>query len=173
VLKAVGHVPQQSVGSLALGQQVEVRLLDGRTALGHIVYLSRVADSETRSFRVEAEMQNPDGNLFSGVSAELRIAVAQEPAHFLSPAVLTLDDDGQVGVKVIAEDDRVAFYPIVLVRAEAGGVWVSGLPAQVRVITRGQGFVASGEVVTPVSEQMADAPSTQARGQATLNRSAS
>ena len=181
VLKAVGHVPQQSVGALALGQQVEVRLLDGRKTQGHIVYLSRVADADTRSFRVEAEVQNPDGSLFSGVSAELRIAVAEELAHFLSPAVLTLNDDGQVGVKAIADGDRVAFYPIALVRSEAGGVWVSGLPAQVRVITRGQGFVAAGEVVTPVSEQVAEPVAEplaeplaeQATDQSTGDRSAS
>lgn len=156
VLKAVGHVPQQSAAALALGQQVEVHLLDGRQARGRINYLSRVADPQTRSFRVEAEVDNPDGDLLSGVSAELRIAVGQEPAHFLSPAVLTLNDDGQVGVKAVVTGDQVAFYPIALVRSEAGGVWVSGLPEQVRVITRGQGFVAEGEPVTPVLDKIAD-----------------
>lgn len=152
VLKAVGHVPQQSAASLALGQSVAVHLLDGRTAEGRIVFLSRVADPETRSFRVEAELPNPDGSLYSGISAELRIAVGDERAHFLSPAVLTLDDDGQVGVKTVTVDDRVAFHAIALVRAEAGGVWVTGLPAQTRVITRGQGFVVTGETVQPVAE---------------------
>ena len=156
VLKAVGHVPQQSAAALALGQQVEVHLLDGRQARGRINYLSRVADPQTRSFRVEAEVDNPDGDLLSGVSAELRIAVGQEPAHFLSPAVLALNDDGQVGVKAVVAGYQVAFYPIALVRTEADGVWVSGLPEQVRVITRGQGFVAEGEPVTPVLDKIAD-----------------
>jgi multidrug efflux system membrane fusion protein len=153
VLKAVGHVPQQSAGSLALGQTVKVRLLDDRTAEGRITYLARVADSGTRSFRVEAEVPNPDGTLFSGVSAELRIAVAEETGHFLSPAVLTLDDSGRVGVKAVDEEDRVAFFPISLVRSEADGVWVSGLPERVRVITEGQGFVIAGETVEPVADR--------------------
>lgn len=152
VLKAVGDVPQQSAGALALGQPVAVHLLDGRSAEGRIVYLSRVADSKTRSFRVEAEIPNPDGSLYSGVSAELRIAVGEERAHFLSPAVLTLDDSGKVGVKTVTDDDRVAFHPIALVRSEAGGVWVTGLPERARVITRGQGFVATGESVRSVTE---------------------
>jgi multidrug efflux system membrane fusion protein len=152
VLKAVGHVPQQSVGDLKLGQTVEVRLLDGRKAAGRITYLARVADSGTRSFRFEAEVQNADGALFSGVSAELRVAVSEEAGHFLSPAVLTLDDGGRVGVKVVEGADEVAFYPISLVRTEADGVWVSGLPTRVRVITRGQGFVMAGETVEPVDD---------------------
>lgn len=155
-LKAVGAVPQQSASALALGQTVQVQLLDGQTTQGRIVYLSRVAATETRSFRVEAEVPNPDGTLLSGISAELRIAVAEEPAHFLSPAVLTLDDDGQVGVKAVADDQHVVFHAISLVRSEAGGVWVSGLPAHVRVITRGQGFVTIGEAVAPISDRLAD-----------------
>jgi len=152
VLKAVGHVPQQSVGDLKPGQTVEVRLLDGRKAEGRITYLARVADSGTRSFRFEAEVPNSDGGLFSGVSAELRVAVSEEDGHFLSPATLTLDDGGRVGVKVVRGADEVAFYPISLVRSEADGVWVSGLPTRVRVITRGQGFVTAGETVEPVSD---------------------
>jgi len=135
VLKAVGYVPQQSAGSLVLGQTVAVRLLDGRTAEGRITYLARVADSGTRSFRVEAEVPNPDRALYSGVSAELRIAVAEETGHFLSPAVLTLDDAGRVGVKAVEGEDKVTFYPISLVRTEADGVWVTGLPERVWVIT--------------------------------------
>jgi len=152
VLKAVGHAPQQSVGDLKLGQTVEVRLLDGRKAAGRITYLARVADSGTRSFRFEAEVPNSDGRLFSGVSAELSVAVSEEAGHFLSPATLTLDDGGRVGVKVVEDSHEVAFYPISLVRTEADGVWVSGLPARVRVITRGQGFVMSGETVEPVDD---------------------
>ncbi len=151
VLKAVGRVSQQSAGKLRLGQQIKVRLLDGRKAEGQVTYISRVGDTETHSFRVEAEVPNPQGVLNAGTSAELRIAINQEAAHFLSPAVFALDDSGVVGVKSVNDEDKVHFYPIELVRSEADGVWVSGLPEQVRVITQGQGFVNAGEAVIPVT----------------------
>ena len=150
VLKAVGQISQQSVGKLRLGQQLRVRLLDGREAKGYVTYISRVGDAETHSFRVEAEIPNPERILNAGTSAELSIAVNKEPAHFLSPAVLALDDSGIVGVKSVNNEDIVNFYPIDLVRSEASGIWVSGLPEQVRVITQGQGFVNAGEAVIPV-----------------------
>ena len=151
-LKAVGDVPQQEAGAVALGQDVTVRLLDGRTVQGRITYLARVAETGTRSFRVEAEVPNPGGSLQSGVSAELRIAVGEQMGHFLSPAVLTLDDSGRVGVMVLADGDEVAFYPVALLRTQSDGVWVSGLPERVRVITQGQGFVVAGETVDPEVE---------------------
>jgi len=37
-------------------------------------------------------------------------------------------------------------------RTEADGIWVSGLPDKVRIITQGQGFVNEGE---PVKEMPA------------------
>jgi multidrug efflux system membrane fusion protein len=151
-LKAVGQIPQQSVSALALGQVVRVRVLDGREASGQISYLARVAELGTRSFRVEAEVDNASGALNGGVSAELRIQVAQETAHFLSPAALTLDDSGRVGIKSVNGENRVAFHPVTLVKTGSDGVWVSGLPERLRVITQGQGFVARDEQVDPVAD---------------------
>jgi len=74
VVKATGRVSQQSAGKLSLGQPIKLRLLDGREAEGQVTYISRVGDAETHSFRVEAEVPNPQGLLSAGVSAELRIA---------------------------------------------------------------------------------------------------
>ncbi|MCU7796625.1 MAG: efflux RND transporter periplasmic adaptor subunit [Candidatus Thiodiazotropha sp. (ex Myrtea spinifera)] len=150
VLKAVGQVSQQSAGELSLGQRINVRLLDGREAQGVVTYISRLGDAETHSFRMEAEVPNTDGLLNAGVSAEIRIAIGQEAAHFLSPAVLSLSDKGEVGVKSVSDDGLVHFHPIKLVRTEADGVWVSGLPQQLKVITQGQGFVSTGEAVIAI-----------------------
>ncbi len=150
ILKAVGRVSQQSASKLRLGQGIKVRLLDGREAEGRLIYISRLGDTETHSFRVEAEVPNPEGRLNAGTSAELRIAVNSEVAHFLSPAFFSLDDTGEVGVKSVNDEGVVRFFPIDLVRTEADGVWVSGLPEQVRLITQGQGFVTDGESVIPV-----------------------
>ena len=52
----------------------------------------------------------------------------------------------------VNERDRVVFHPVRLVRTEASGAWVAGLPGQARLITLGQGFVAEGQQVEPVDE---------------------
>ncbi|MES9851951.1 MAG: efflux RND transporter periplasmic adaptor subunit [Candidatus Thiodiazotropha sp. L084R] len=150
VLKAVGQVSQQAAGKLKLGQVIKVRLLDSKEAEGSITYISKLGDSKTHSFRVEAEVPNNDGQLNAGVSAELRIVIGKERAHFVSPAVLALSDSGTVGIKSIDEKDRVSFHPVEFVHTEADGIWVSGLPESVRVIAQGQGFVNVGETVIPV-----------------------
>ncbi|MFZ0254294.1 MAG: efflux RND transporter periplasmic adaptor subunit [Gammaproteobacteria bacterium] len=151
-LLAVGQIPQQSAAWLELGQSVTVRFLDGREAQGEITYVASVAEPATRSFRIEATVSNAAGAFPAGVSAELHIAVAEEPAHFLSPAALTLDDQGRVGIKAVEKGNAVVFHPVTLVRTETNGVWVAGLPESVRVIVQGQSFVVPGEIVEPIAE---------------------
>ncbi|MEA3638518.1 MAG: efflux RND transporter periplasmic adaptor subunit [Lamprobacter sp.] len=149
-LKAVGQVPQQSASALQLGQSVAITLLDGTQARGQLSYIAQVANPQTRSFRIEADISNPELALASGVSAELHIKIGEERGHLISPAVLTLDDAGRMGVRTVDASDRVAFYPVTLIHSQADGVWVSGLPLQARIITQGQGFVSEGERVKPV-----------------------
>ena len=64
--------------------------------------------------------------------------------------MLSLDASGEIGIKSVDDDSIVSFYPIELLRTESDGVWVSGLPDKVKIITQGQGFVNAGEPVTEV-----------------------
>ena len=49
--------------------------------------------------------------------------------------------------------NRVRFVPIEIVESTAaGGMLITGLPEEARIITVGQGFVAEGQLVTPVEE---------------------
>jgi multidrug efflux system membrane fusion protein len=156
------RIAQQRIGEVAEGTAAEVELVDGRTLSGTVRYLARIADAGTRTYRVEVAVPNPEGAMRAGLSAEVRIPLGEVDGHFVSPALLTLDDDGSLGIKTVNGDDRVAFHPVELVRAEADGVWVTGLPARARVITVGQGFVRAGERVRAVAAARSDLPAPDA-----------
>ena len=113
-------------------------------------YVAPVASDTTRTFRVELAIPNPQGLLRAGMTAEVRLPAGEINAHRMTPALLTLDDDGNVGVKTVDEKNRVVFFPVEVVVSDSNGVWVTGLPDNARVITVGQGFVAPGETVNPV-----------------------
>src|SRR5690606_32345323 len=104
----------------------------------------------TRTFRVELAVPNPDNKLPAGMTAEIRLPAGESEAHFLSPALLSLDEQGNIGVKTVDEHDVVRFHEVEIIRSASDGVWVTGLPDEVTVITVGQGFVAVGEKVEPV-----------------------
>lgn len=149
-LKARGQVPQQSVAQVALGQTVRVRPLDGEALEGVVTFVASAANPETRSFAVEIAVENPEQKRIAGGSANLRIALADVQATYISPAYLSLGDDGRPGVKYVDDQNKVVFRTVKLLSVSTDGAWVTGLPDETRLITRGAGFVSEGEQVEPV-----------------------
>ena len=149
----VGHVNERDAGGLSIGAPGQARLVTGTEVDGSLRYISSVADPNTRTFRVELEVANPQRLIADGITAELRLPREKVMAHRISPALLTLSDDGEVGVKVVGADNAVAFHPVQIVADDPNGVWVTGLPGQVMLITVGQEFVATGQQVRPVDEK--------------------
>ncbi|MCR9189467.1 MAG: efflux RND transporter periplasmic adaptor subunit [Alteromonadaceae bacterium] len=149
-LKATAQIPQQSVGDVATGQAVRVDLLDGSRLSGIVTFVASAASPETRSFAVEIAVENPDRKRVAGGSASLRVALPEVKAMFISPAYLSLGDDGRPGVKYVNGENRVEFGEVKLLSVSTDGAWVTGLPDEIRLITRGGGFVSTGEQVVPV-----------------------
>lgn len=160
----VGDVAQQDIAYLRRGTEGAARLVTGRKLPGKLRYVSSQADQATRTFRVELEVPNPDNQLVAGMTSEIRIPTNQVKAHYLSPALLSLGESGVVGVKAVNTDNIVEFHRVEIVRAGAEGVWVTGLPQDVRVITVGQGFVRPGDQVQPVDQPSTDQQATVAPG---------
>ncbi len=82
----------------------------------------------------------------------MRIPAETVPGHYVSPALLSLSSRDEIGVKSVDDDGNVVFHPVEVVRTGADGVWVTGLPTRVRVITVGQGFVREGDRVEAHAE---------------------
>lgn len=146
----VGDVSETEIYELGVGSRGEAELLSGKTVTGSVRYVAPVAADSTRTFRVELAIPNPESALRAGMSAEIRLPAGDIVAHQMTPALLTLDDEGNIGVKTVDSLDTVRFFPVEIVRSGNDGIWVTGLPDRVRVITVGQGFVSAGQVVKPV-----------------------
>jgi multidrug efflux system membrane fusion protein len=146
------NVSEFDAGYVQAGQQAQAQLATGETVLGRIRYVAPVADDATRTFLVELEVDNSDGSLRAGGTAELQIPAERVLAHRISPSLLTLDDAGNVGVKVINESGEVEFIVADVALSTSEGVWVAGLPDHATIITVGQGFVVPGTSVNAVPE---------------------
>lgn len=149
---------QQALATLEVGQVVSIHLITGETLSGALTFISSIADSQTRTFLVEARVKNTSNATTAGVSASMTIPVEQVEASFISPSTLSLGDDGELGVKAVDDDNRVLFLPIKLVSTSIDGAWVSGIPPDSRIITMGQGFVSVGEQVKAQTAATEDQP---------------
>ncbi|MGR3490673.1 MAG: efflux RND transporter periplasmic adaptor subunit, partial [Shimia sp.] len=115
-VKLVGFVPEVSVDRIELGALAGARLITGREVQGRVTFISRSADELTRTFRVEVSVPNPDLAIRDGQTIDIVIAAEGTEAHMLPGSALTLDDDGSLGVRVVAEGDTALFKPVTLIR---------------------------------------------------------
>jgi multidrug efflux system membrane fusion protein len=148
----VGEVSERSVGTIRVGGPGWAKLVTGERVEGKVRFVSTSSNAATRTFRVELEFANPTGIIRDGVTAEMHITGDEVQAHRISPAILSLDEKGNIGVRIVDETKRVRFAPVSIVSEAADGMWVSGLPKSVRIITVGQDFVTIGQEVN-VAEQ--------------------
>lgn len=155
----VGSVPEARIGLARTGLKASVTTITNQTVEGTVSYISPTADPATRSFPIEIEIPNGNGALRDGITATAVVNLGTAPAHQLPQSVLTLNDEGVLGVRTV-EDGIVAFYPVTIVKDTREGVWVTGLPPRVQVITVGQEYVQPGQKVT--ATDVSAAPAEQA-----------
>jgi membrane fusion protein, multidrug efflux system len=143
----VGEVTERASGRLKLGDIATVTTVGSAPRQGVITYISKVGSPSTRTFRVEVSLANPGGVVSEGVTSELKLGQGSIKAHFVTPAVLTLNDRGALGVKVLDEDSVVQFHKVTIVDDTPEGIWLTGLPDAADLIIVGQEFVRSGQKV--------------------------
>lgn len=160
-LRIRGQVSERNLGDIRTGDTGQVRLVGGDQVEGQVTYIGATADERTRTFPVELEVPNPDNEIIENLTAEIRLPLTETSAHRIEASLLSLSDDGVIGVKSVDNDGTVVFNPIEILGDSDGAVWVSGLPETATIITVGQEFVVADERVIPVDEADIAARTTQ------------
>jgi multidrug efflux system membrane fusion protein len=159
----VGAIPEARIGLAKTGLAATISTITGQSVEGKVSYIASIADPATRSFPVEIEIPNADGALRDGLTATATVNLGTAPAHMLPQSVLTLDDDGVLGVRTV-ENNVVAFYPVTILKDTREGVWVTGLPPKADVITVGQEFVTDGQKVNATNVSASTGGATASEG---------
>ena len=132
-----GQASERDIGQLRTGMPAQLTLSGGQRLTGTVTFIAHASDSATRTFRVEVTASN-----------KISLNLGTTPGHLLTPAVLTLDDEGRVGIKIIDSSSRVRFLPVDLILDTPDGMWLGGLPDTIELITVGHEFVSAGQQVT-------------------------
>ncbi|WP_319544858.1 efflux RND transporter periplasmic adaptor subunit [Ruegeria conchae] len=148
-IKLVAFVPETEVNRIIVGSMASAQLVTGLQVEGRVTFLSRSADETTRTFEVEITVPNPELLIRDGQTANIQIAAEGVKAHLLPQSALTLNNEGELGVRTVVADNVVDFVAIRLLRDTAEGVWVGGLPETADIIVIGQEFVTRGVTVAP------------------------
>ena len=143
----VGRVAERDIANVRDGGLVKAELISGQQLSAVVTFISRSPDPVTRTYEIEATVENPGSDIRAGLTASMLVPTGSEEAHLISSASLVLNDAGDVGVRIVDEYGRVQFKPITVVSEDPSGVRISGLPSRANIIIVGQEEVFEGQAV--------------------------
>ena len=140
------EVPEFNINKVETGQEVLISLITGEVIKGNLTFVSKSASTSTRTFKVESQIQNKDGMVRDGITAEMIIKTKFVKAHKISPSILILNDNGKIGVRSVI-DGVVVFHNVSILEDSESGLWITDIPDSLDLIVQGQGFVEDGQQV--------------------------
>ncbi|PTX05197.1 efflux RND transporter periplasmic adaptor subunit [Pararhodobacter aggregans] len=143
-LLIVGYAAEAQIDRLAVGAMAGAQLPSGEQVVGQVTFLARAADPATRTFRVEVTVPNPDFAIRDGLSADMLVAATATRGHLVPGSALTINDEGELGLRLVDAESRTFFQPVRVLRDAPQGFWVDGLPTEADVIVVGQEYVTDG-----------------------------
>ncbi|TCS42447.1 efflux RND transporter periplasmic adaptor subunit [Reinekea marinisedimentorum] len=143
-----GSVSEKDILKLKLNQRGTVELINGDKVPGVVSYIGSVANPVTRTFVIEMKIAAVSKKI-SGVTSVAKVTLENSTGHYISPALLYINEDGLMGLKTLDAENRVQFYEVDIIRSGTDGVWVQGLPQKSRIIVVGQGFVNLNDETAP------------------------
>jgi multidrug efflux system membrane fusion protein len=149
-----GNVSEKNVSKLTKGMPAKVRLIDGSIVDGVLTYISNVADPNTRTFSTEVTVDNSKNTIKVGTTTEVYINNNILNAHLIPSSILSLSDNGNIGIKIIDDNNKVKFIEVEVTNLNNKGAYISNLPETIRVITVGQDYVKPGDTVNAVIDNI-------------------
>ena len=151
-IKAVGYVSENIRANVSIGSKATV-VFNHKEVEAVISYISSSADEATRTYKFEVKIPNEDNSLTEGLTCSIKVDVATLTAHSISPSLIVLNDQGEIGIRVINEENIVKFLPVEFLTDENEKIWLSGLPDEFTIITVGHEYVKDGSEVLPTYEE--------------------
>ena len=145
-LKIFGYINENEILSISEDNDVDISIL-GENVNGKIDYISPFSDPDTKTFEIVVNVDNKDLKFKDGLSSMISIKKGEVMAHKISPSILSLGDDGELGVKVIDEGNKVLFKKVNIVEDTSDFMLVTGLDMIEKLIIVGQQYVSNGEEV--------------------------
>lgn len=141
------YISEKDYGRITLNHPAQMRFSNDEKLSGKITFISSIADPKTHMFLVEASIDNPEFKIPEGATTQVDIPTIEQKVHKINPSVLSIDQNGNMAVKVINAESKVESYPVTLAQSVGDVIWVTGLPDETIVIDYGSNFVNAGEKV--------------------------
>lgn len=161
-MKLVVDTPEAQIHAIHEGASVQVRVpsLAGKLMVGKVKRVPNVADSGTRTFAVEVEVDNPDSEIRGGMMARVELELGHVDDALLVPLDAVIDEASAavaggasggaevVAVVYVVEGGKAQRRIVEAAETAKGKIRIaSGLRAGDKLIVVGQRRVVDGDAV--------------------------
>ena len=149
--------PELFLSQIKRGAEVLVStpVYQGHEVKGKIIVIEPVLDSETRSARIVARVQNPGQKFRPGMSANASVILSERPEALIIPTEAVFANGNQSFVYIVKPDSTVAPTPVILGLQLSDVVEVvEGLEKGMQIVTAGHQKLFPGAKVMPVNTQV-------------------
>ncbi|MBK9096516.1 MAG: efflux RND transporter periplasmic adaptor subunit [bacterium] len=148
--------PERFLAELKRGSEVVVYspVYPGHEVKGKIIAIEPIIDSDTRTARIVARVQNPGQKFRPGMSANVSVVLTERPEALTIPTEAVFANGNQSLVYIVNADSTVAPAPVTLGTQLSKVVEVvGGLQEGMNIVTAGHQKLFPGAKVIPVNSQ--------------------
>jgi membrane fusion protein (multidrug efflux system) len=149
--------PERFLSDLKRGSEVIVfaPVYPGHKVKGRIIVIEPIIDSDTRTVRIVAKVQNPGQKFRPGMSANVSVVLSERPEALTIPTEAVFAIGNQSFVYIVNADSTVSPAPVTLGMQLSDVVEViGGLQQGMTIITAGHQKLFPGAKVMPVNSQI-------------------
>ena len=148
-LKLRGDVPERYADIVSAGLELEVEASSvGIKAVGKVARVGPLVDAASRTFPIEATLDNADGRLKPGTFARARVVVGEDEVVFAVPEVAVSNVAGVTKVFVV-DDNSAQERRVQVIRKRGSDALITGdIKAGDKVVVTAVGRMFAGAVVT-------------------------
>ena len=144
-IKLIAKISQAEVSQIKMKDDVKINF-NNNIFNGKVSKISSNANSSTRTFDVEIITKNINFLIKGGMTAEIEIITDEIEAFQISPAHLSVNNDGTLNAKVVI-NGKAQFKKVSIIKSDEDIVNIVGLNNNDIILTKGQAFVQHGDNV--------------------------
>ena len=153
-LEITAGINEQNVSRIHIGQEVLLKInsVSDEWFPGTITEISKVMNSQTKSYPITIAMNNKDDALVAGMYAEVKVVVDQADDVLVIPVDAIVYKEAQPVAFVVQEDGTVKEAALTL-GINDGDYYVvtKGLKAGDQIVIKGNGNLVEGEAVSVIT----------------------
>ena len=152
---AIGYVSQKDIGYIERDSNANIYIKNNgieEKINGEVSFISKVAEESTRTFRIEVKIDEKTTKSRHGQLVKMEILGKKDNSYFVPASSITLDVDGNIGIKTVNSKNIVEFHEVEIISEQKDGMFIRILDGNLKeskldLIIIGQNFVKINDEV--------------------------